>query len=164
MDVEQIKKMAGSNHIFSDRRLSNNSVKGIRYSFELCVYGFLVLIALITICNIINSISLSVSVRTRQYGVFRAIGLSSYQLSKMVISEAFTYAVAGSIVGVALGLLCNKILFDMLIERNWGRQWSVPWFELSIILLIVLFSVVISVREPMKRLRSMSIINTIGAQ
>ena len=53
--------------------------------------------------NVINSIALSVAARTKQYGAFRAIGLSTHPASRMVIAEAATYAVSGCIIGTLLG-------------------------------------------------------------
>ena len=85
--------------------MDNSSTIGVYYCVWLFLYGFLVLIALITIFNVINSIALSVSARTKQYGIFRAIGLSTKELSKMVSSEAWTYTLSGSIVGTILGLI-----------------------------------------------------------
>ena len=107
---------------------------------------------------------MSVAARTKQYGAFRAIGLSDRQLSKMIIAEAAAYAIAGSIVGAVLGVICNKILFDLLISRQWGDPWLLPWGKLIVIVLIVLFSVVVAVHGPIKRIRNMSIVNTISAQ
>ena len=52
---------------------------------------------------------MSVSARTKQYGVMRAIGMDGSQLTRMVAAEAFTYAVSGLIVGCIAGddtILC----------------------------------------------------------
>lgn len=68
--------------------MGNSSTMGTYYCFWLFVYGFLVLIALITVFNIINSIAMSVSSRSKQYGSFRAIGLSTGQLRKMIVTKA----------------------------------------------------------------------------
>ncbi len=163
-DVNAIHQMAGSGFTFSDERMENSSVRGTGYCFRLFVYGFLFLIALITVFNVINSIAMSVAARTKQYGAFRAIGLSIRQLSHMIIAEASTYAVSGSIIGSALGLFCNKILFRMLVSYRWGDSWTVPWTELGIIVLIVLLSVALAVYEPIRKIHHMSIVDTIGAQ
>ena len=98
-DVSAIRKMAGGTYTFSDDRMSNSNTRGTYYCFGLFVYGFLVLIALITIFNVINSIAMSVAARMKQYGAFRAIGLSNRQLVRMVVAEASTYAVTGSLCG-----------------------------------------------------------------
>ena len=107
---------------------------------------------------------MSVAARAKQYGAFRAIGLSDRQLSKMIIAEAAAYAIAGSTVGTVLGVICNKFLFDLLISRQWGDLWLPPWGNLIVIVLIVLFSVVVAVHGPIKRIRNMSIVDTISAQ
>lgn len=48
-DVTAIHQMIGYEFIFSDERMGNSSTRGTYYCFWLFVYGFLVLIALITI-------------------------------------------------------------------------------------------------------------------
>ena len=58
---------------------------------------------------------MSVSARLKQYGAFRAIGVSMGQLSKMIVAEAFTYTIIGGVVGTVLGLFCNKLLFGIYV-------------------------------------------------
>ena len=164
VEVNTIHRTYGAGYSFVDKRIDNSSTLSIYYCVWLFLYGFLALIALITVFNIINSIAMSVAARTKQYGAFRAIGLSDRQLSKMVIAEAATYAIAGSIVGAVLGVICNKFLFDLLISRQWGDPWLLPWGKLIVIVLIVLFSVVAAVHGPIKRIHNMSIVDTISAQ
>lgn len=163
-DIDEIHKLVGTEVIFSDERSGNRSVIGTYYSFGLFIYGFMALIALITIFNIVNSLAMSVSSRMKQYGAFRAIGLSNRQLIKMIIAEASTYAITGSICGSVVGLMLNKFLYARLVTFHWGEQWSIPFAEISIIIAIVLFSVVLAVRGPVKRIREMSIVDTISAQ
>ena len=163
-EVNAIHQMVGTQYTFSDERLGNSSTRGIYYCFNLFVYGFLVLIALITIFNVVNSIAMSVSSRTKQYGAFRAIGLSTRQLSKMVVAEACSYAASGIVAGTVLGMLSNHLLFGMLIGQKWGEAWSIPWSELGVILLIILLSITLAVHEPIKRIHNMSIVDTISAQ
>lgn len=163
-DVNGIRKMAGGTYTFSDDRMSNSNTRGTYYCFGLFVYGFLVLIALITIFNVINSIAMSVAARMKQYGAFRAIGLSNRQLVRMVVAEAATYAITGSICGGILGMLCNKFLFDKLIGFHWGDSWSIPIVELAVIIFVVVVAVLLAIRGPVQKIRKMSIVDTISAQ
>lgn len=163
-DVNTIHQDFGKGYTFVDKRIDNSSTLGIYYCVWLFLYGFLVLIALITIFNVINSIAMSVAARTKQYGAFRAIGLSDRRLSKMIVAEAATYAVVGSIAGTVLGLICNKILFGLLISYKWGEPWQFPLVELGIIVLIVIVSVVVAVHGPIKKIHNTSIVDTISAQ
>ena len=163
-EVNEIHRMFGSNFTFSDERMDNASARGTYYCFGLFIYGFLIVIAFITVFNVINSIAMSVSARTKLYGAFRAIGLSSRQLSKMVIAEAATYTVVGSIIGTVLGMFCHKFLFGMLVSYRWGDTWEVPLDALCIILSIVVLSLVLAVHGPVRKIRNMSIVDTISAE
>lgn len=164
VEINAIHRVYGTGFTFIDKRMDNSSTLSIYYCVWLFLYGFLALIALITVFNVINSIAMSVAARTKQYGAFRAIGLSNRQLSKMIIAEASTYAGVGCIVGTVVGLMCNKFLFNMLVSRQWGDPWAIPWVQLAVITLIVLFSVVLAVRGPIRRISNLSIVDTISAQ
>lgn len=162
-DVNEIHRLVGSQYTFSDERMGNSNTRGAYYCFGLFIYGFLVLIALITLFNIINSIAMSVAAKMKQYGAFRAIGLSNRQLAKMIIAEASTYAITGTICGSILGIVCNKILFSKLITYQWGDTWSVPLVELGIIIVVVAIAVILAVRNPIRKMKETSIVDTISA-
>lgn len=162
-DVEGIRALAGSDHTFSDQRLDKQSILGANYAFKLFIYGFLVLIALVTICNIINCVAMSVEARMKQYGCLRAIGLSDRQLTRMIIAETSAYAVTGGICGVLLGLLLNSKLFELLVTGRWGEPWSIPLAELGIITGIMILSVILAIRGPVRKIHTMSIVDTLHA-
>ena len=108
---------------------------------------------------------MSVSARLKQYGAFRAIGVSMGQLSKMIVAEAFTYTIIGGVVGYGVGTcFVTSLLFGMLISYRWGDAWTPPLPEVAVILLIVVSSVILAVHGPIKRIRNMSIVDTISAQ
>lgn len=54
-EVNTIRQMAGTDVTFSDERMGNESTRGIYYCMWLFIYGFLAVIAFITVFNIINS-------------------------------------------------------------------------------------------------------------
>ena len=120
-------------------------IQSTYWAFHLVVYAFLIVIAGITILNIINSISMSVSARMKQYGILRAIGMDDAQLKRMISAEAGTYAVSGLVVGIALGLVLNRKLYILLITHYFGAAWQVPWGCLAVIVVVVLAAVVLAV-------------------
>ncbi|MDE5823531.1 MAG: ABC transporter permease [Lachnospiraceae bacterium] len=156
-DVDAIRVFVGTEYTFSDLRTDKQSVLGANYSFKLFLYGFLFLIAMVTVCNIINCVAMSVEARMKQYGGLRAIGLSDRQLTKMIIAETTTYAAAGGICGVVSGLFLNKKLFEFLVTYRWGKPWSLPVSELCIILGVVILSVLLAIRGPIRKIHAMSI-------
>lgn len=161
-DVDTIRALAGAKYTFSDQRMSNQSVLGANYSFKLFLYGFLFLIAMVTLCNIINCIAMSVEAHRKQYGGLRAIGMSDRQLEKMIVAETVSYAVTGGLFGTIIGLFLNKKLYETLVTYRWNDPWQLPIAELCIILILVILAVILAIYSPVKKLRAMSIVETIS--
>ena len=163
-EVGAMQSLAGPEVKFSDRRASNAEVTGAYLAFSLFVYGFLTVIALITVFNVVNSLSMSVSARMRQYGAMRAIGMSGRQLIRMVTAEAATYAAAGSLAGCLLGLPVHWFLFSKMVTYRWGDPWQIPLIPLCIIIVLVAVTAFLAVRGPARRIRELSIVETISAE
>ncbi len=163
-DVSALRNLAKGNITFSDRRSVNRNAKGGYLAVVLFVYGFLAIIALITAFNIINSISMSVSARIKQYGIMRAVGTDGKQITRMIAAEALTYAAAGCIVGCVIGLPLNKLLFEAMITSYFGSPWEFPVAAIAVIFLLVAVSCIAAVYAPSKRIRNMAITDTINEQ
>ncbi len=161
--VNDIQSLAGQDAAFSDRRTGNSEVRGSYFSFALFVYGFLAVIALITVFHIVNNIAMSVRSRIQQYGAMRAIGMSSRQLVKMVAAEAAVYAICGSIAGCVLGLPLHRLLYRQMITSRWGEGWQIPVGPLAVIVFLVVAASFLAVRGPARQIHQLSIVDTINA-
>ena len=148
--------------VVQDLRESNRQDRGTYYAARIVLYGFLAIIGGISLLNIINSISMSVSARMKQYGILRAIGMDDAQLKRMVSAEAGTYAVSGFVVGIALGLVLNRMLYTRLITHYFGAAWQVPWGCLAVIVVVVLAAVVLAVYNPVRQILMQPITATIS--
>lgn len=162
--VAQLRKLTSLDHIFSDQREVNTGAKAAYYSFALFIYGFLVIIASITVFNIINSMNNSVSNRKNRYGVMKAIGMTGKQLHHMVIAEAATYAICGCLAGLIIGLPIHRLIFKIMITSQWGLNWQIPFETLVIIIGITLLSTFLSVIRPVKTLNKMNVTDIVNAQ
>lgn len=159
--VEQIRRLCNA-YDFRDRR-DEGSVANEFYAIMVFGYGFVFIVALIALLNIMNSISMSVSARINQYGAMRAIGMSVGQITKMIASEAVTYAVSGCIVGCAVGLPLSKWMYDVLITSYFYYfTWSLPAMQIVIVVLFILLSALAAVYAPSKRIREMAVAETIN--
>ena len=162
-DIDQeIRKLLGDDIKLGDVRESKKSVNSTYLAFSLLVYGFLGMIALITVFNINNSISMSVSARNKQYGIMRALGMDNRQICKMICSETLSYAISGILTGGILGLFLHMKFYNSIISAYFGDPWNVPIKELLIILFVVVFASVTSVVKPVKRILSNSVTETIS--
>ena len=148
--------------VVQDLRESNRQDRGTYYAARIVLYGFLSIIGGISLLNIVNSISMSVSARMKQYGILRAIGMDDAQLKRMISAEAGTYAVSGLVVGIALGLVLNRKLYILLITHYFGAAWQMPWGCLAVIVVVVLAAVVLAVYTPVRRILMQPITATIS--
>lgn len=162
--VSAIRGLIPADSNVSDKRLTNSEAQSSYYTGAVFIYGFLIIIALITVFNIFNSMNASVASRTKQYGIMRTIGMGANQLCKMIAAEAFTYAILGCAVGCALGLPLNRAMFQFLIADKWGVGWTVPIASLLLIVLLCLISAAIAIRRPIKQISKMAIVDTIKLQ
>lgn len=160
-DAAAIRSLVNGRFVFTDRR--DEGDRSTYWAFSLFIYGFLVIISLITVLNIVNSISMSVSARTRQYGAMRAVGMDGRQLTKMIAAEAAAYAFIGCAAGCAAGLPLSRLMYDKLITTHFPYYtWSIPVSSLLIILLFVFAATAVSVYAPAKRMRDMAVTDTIN--
>ena len=160
-NVNAIKNAVGGKYDFRDKR--DESTAGTYTAFVFCVYAFLMIIALVALLNIVNSISMSVSARMKQYGAMRAVGMDGRQITKMIAAEAFTYAGLGCVIGCVIGLLISNRLYYFLITEHFPYAiWHFPISSLIIILVFVSAAAFAAVYAPSKRICSMEITDAIS--
>lgn len=160
-DVTFLRNLAGKNSLV-DYRESNRQNRSTYWLFRILVYGFLAVIAMITVFNIMNNISMSVSAKIKQYGAMRAIGMSAGQITKMITAEAVTYAILGCIIGIAAGIPLNKTFFETMVTSHFGNPWIFPVRVIVVILLLVAVSCIAAIHAPSKRIKHMAITDTIN--
>lgn len=149
-NVRAIQEVVGEKYNFRDSRSERTT--GTYLAFVFCVYSFLLIIALVTVMNIVNSISMSVSARMKQYGIMRAVGMDAGQVKRMIAAEAFTYALLGCAVGCMIGVPFSKLLYDFLITGHFPYAvWQLPVTSLTVVLLFVLLATIAAVYAPVKR-------------
>lgn len=104
------------------------------------MYGLLVIGLLICALGIVNTLAMSVSERTREIGVLRALGMDRAGIRRMIRLEALTVAAFGTLLGLAggvfgawaVGALANGALAQYSLALPWGT-----------LLLVVLLSLVV---------------------
>ena len=160
-EVAAISELLDEGVTLRDEREQRTS--GTYTAFVLCVYGFLAIIAMVTVLNIMNSISMSVSARSRQYGAMRAVGMEGSQVTWMIAAETVTYALAGCVIGCIAGLAIGKLLYDLLIEGRFPYAvWTLPVSRMLTIVLFVAAATLAAVHAPSRRIRGMAVTETIN--
>lgn len=160
-DVAAMSTALGDGLTLQDERELRTS--GTYTAFVLCVYGFLAIIAMVTLLNIMNSISMSVSAKSKQYGAMRAVGMEGRQVTQMIAAEAVTYALTGCVIGCVVGLVIGRTLYKLLIEGRFPYAiWTIPVSRLLIVVVLVTAATLAAIYAPAKRMREMAVTETIN--
>lgn len=161
---ESIRSLISSNISLSDKVSNNANQKNMYETFVVFIYGFLFIIALVSLVNISNSMNMSVASRTNYYGVMRAVGTSVRQLKRMVVSEAIVYAACGCITGCVIGTYLHRLFYVSMITESYQIGWSVPMGLLAAVIAITILMVIISVLGPVKKISHMNIVDVVNVQ
>jgi putative ABC transport system permease protein len=98
--------------------------------------GVAVVIALF---GIVNTLILSVTERTREIGVLRAVGMTRAQLRSTIRIEALVVAMLGTLVGLAFGLFVAYMVTRPIFSDGSGSfTWPVQELALVALLGVVL--------------------------
>ncbi|MBS5913831.1 MAG: ABC transporter permease [Paenibacillus macerans] len=161
---EQVRSLITPQMRLLDKQQANRETRAAYYAMAVFVYGFLIVIALVALINILNTVNASVSSRMANYGVMRAVGMSGKQLKRMVAAESAAYAISGSLTGGVLGLLLHRFFFGLMITSNWGDPWQPPITVLAVTILAATLTTFAAVISPAKKVKKTSIVNVVNAQ
>ncbi len=156
--VSKIKEMLDKTITFHDRRQFNTEADNAFMTAAVFIYGFLGVILLISVLNIINTMNTSIASKMKYLGTMRAVGMSGKQLNKMVLAQAITYSLTGCITGCILGILLQKKLLGIL-----GTGWTFPLWQVVLTLIVCILTAVFSVISPLKRIKAKGISETIAS-
>ena len=161
-NINELHALAGEEYLFYDRLDQNKDTQNTYFMFCLFTYGFLAVVTLITVIHTINSISMSVSARTKQYGAMRAVGMDHVQIRKMIITEASAYTILGLFAGCILGLPLHHFLYSQMITNYWGTTWQFPCASIAGILSFLVLTSLLAPCAPAKRICRMAVSETIN--
>ncbi len=161
-EINELYALPDGKYEFYDRTAQNQDVENTYFMFCLFVYGFLGVIILITIIHTVNSISMSVSARIKQYGAMRAVGMARRQVRKMIFMETVSYTGLGFITGCVLGLPLHCFLYRRMITHYWGILWRPPLTSLGGILALLALISLLASFAPAKRTCNITITSAIS--
>lgn len=100
-------------------------------------YAFIIILAAISIMNLINTRINSVHVRKKELGMMQAIGMSDRQLMKMLQLEGIFYTVGTLIISIGVGSLAGYPLF-LYAKRTGMFDISTYHYPVTAAIIIIL--------------------------
>ncbi|EQB3100702.1 ABC transporter permease [Clostridium botulinum] len=157
---EKAEELQGS---YMDLHSVNDQMDSIQKQIAVFMYGFIAIITIIGMVNIINTITIGLLLRKSEFATLTAIGMTKSQLNKMVMLEGLLHGIFTSV----FGSIISYILYNFLLKQsfnfiNFDIKFPIDVFItgiLGVIAITLLASII-----PLRRLKKMSIVENIRAK
>jgi putative ABC transport system permease protein len=122
------------------------------------IYALLALAIIVSLFGIVNTLVLSISERTRELGMLRAIGTSRKQVKRIVRWEAVITALIGAVLGVVMGVIL-AVLFTQPLD---DFTLSIPVPSLIIVLIVAGIAGVGAAILPARRAAKLDVLEALA--
>lgn len=92
--------------------------KSIISAVQFLSYAFILLITLITVFNIINTMTAQIAGRKKKLAMLKSVGMTPKEFKKMLIFESMFYGLFGLLFGVPLSLVINRVVGYIISKDN----------------------------------------------
>lgn len=126
------------------------------------LYALLGLSLVVAAIGIVNTLVLSVSERTREFGLLRAVGLQRTSVAAMIVVESVVTTVFGSLLGILTGTGLAAAL-RLYLQDQGLRELAIPWDIVGLTLLGAIVLGVVAAIIPALRAARVPVLQAIAA-
>jgi putative ABC transport system permease protein len=145
---------------------SNQDMKADATALLSQAFGMFDVLALIAVIvaalGVINTLTMSVMERTREIGMLRGMGMTRWQVVRMILAEAGTVGVMGGVFGLAYGLFMSRIFVGGAnLTQGYRLEHSFPLNALAAGFAIALIISQLAAVWPARRAASLVVVEAI---
>lgn len=138
----------------------NQDDQQFSFVISVFVYGFITLITLISVANIFNTITTSIALRKREFGMLKSVGMTPKGFNKMIRYESIFYGLKALLYGlpISIGLM---YLMHIALSDGFELTFKIPWIPVGIVIVAVFVIVSISMLYASAKLKKQNIIDAL---
>ena len=158
---DEVKKVAEENNLsVIDSIDEAQRLEQTMNVMKIFVYGFIVVISLVSVTNIINTISTNINLRKREFAVIKSIGVTPQGFKKMIYMESILYGILSLLYGIPIGI-CMNVLMNKILEGVITVQTLIPYKAILICVVAIFIITFIASYIPLKKISKENIIDNI---
>jgi putative ABC transport system permease protein len=115
---------------------------------------------IISVFGIVNTLTLSIFERTREFGLLRAVGMTRRSVRRMVRYESVITAVFGALLGLVLGIFFAFVV--VLALESEGLVFSLPIGQVVSFLIFAIVVGIIAAILPAYRASRLDVLRAIS--
>lgn len=131
----------------------------LAFVLQVFVYGFIALITLITVANIVNTISTGIAMRRKEFAMLKSVGTTPKGFNKMISLESVFYGLKALAAGLPLSILISFAMNKALGENT--IPFEINWLLYLAVVVVVFVIVGFTMLYAVSKLRDDSIVETL---
>ena len=141
---------------YEDYRAEEENARTMLLILDVFAYGFIILVSLISLANVINTVSTNIALRKRDFAMIRSVGLEHTGIYRIVGFECLMYGTLALVSGLPAGILMHYLIYR--IESGAViSSFSIPWNTVCVALLCVIGVTAISSAYAVSKLKKADI-------
>lgn len=134
--------------------------KSIISAVQFLSYSFILLITLITVFNIINTMTAQIANRKKELAMLKSVGMTPKEFKKTILFESMFYGLFGLLLGVPLSLVINRVV-GYIISKDNPIPFSVNIWLYLIACVAVFVIIALTMIYSLKLIKNNSIIDSL---
>lgn len=131
----------------------------IMFVMQVFIYGFIILIILITVANIINTISTGIMSRRKEFAMLKSVGITPKGFNKMIMLESALYGIRALIFALPISLIINYMMNHSLGQDT--IPFMIDWKLYLVVIALVFVLIGLTMLYSMHKIKDDNIIETI---
>lgn len=131
----------------------------VMFVMQVFIYGFIILIILITVANIINTISTGIMSRRKEFAMLKSVGITPKGFNKMIMLESALYGIKALIFALPISLIINYMM-NYSLGGN-AIPFMIDWKLYLIVIALVFVLIGLTMLYSMHKIKNDNIIETI---
>jgi putative ABC transport system permease protein len=139
----------------------NNNLKTLMTN--LFFYGFMTLITLIGVTNIVNTLDTNIKLRRREIAMLKSVGLTPGGFLRMLRYESLFYGLTALIYGLPIGIALSVLIYYQF-DTVGAFAFTLPWGAILACIVGILVIVFVTMMLSGTMIRNDNIVDTIKAE
>lgn len=131
---------------------------------QVFLYGFITLMALISVANIFNTVSTSIDLRRKEFAMLKSVGVTPKGFNRMLRFESLFYGLKALVFGLPLGLLCSYFMQQILASGSFDIAFYPDWRVYLGVTLAVFLIVGMSMWYATSKVKKDTIVETLKTE
>ncbi|MFK9090873.1 ABC transporter permease [Bacillus salipaludis] len=123
-------------------------------------YGFIALITVISIANIFNTISTSISLRKREFAMLKSVGMTPMGFNKMINYESIFYGIKALLYGLPLSIAVMYLIHRSMMN-SFSYGFNLPWISIIYVVAAVFIIVGSAMIYSSSKVKKENIVDTL---